>query len=264
MKDLAKFSKQLLRSLTRKKIRYIRLTPNETGRIYFYDKLRKCFFSVITNEKTGSGTADHIFTNHNYDLTFLSRYDELQERYSGILSSGKTPLILDCGSNIGLSSVYFATTFPDAMVIALEPEKANFRALSKNCGSFSNITLCNNAVGSVSGMVSIDNADAASDAFRTSRAPDGQGEVQVVTINKILGENHDVEPFIAKIDIEGFEDDLFSANTEWVEKFFLIIIETHDWMLPKQANSKNFLKVISVCDRDFLHRGENIYSIMND
>lgn len=152
MKDLAKFSKQLLRSLTRKKIRYIRLTPNETGRIYFYDKLRKCCFSVITNEKTGSGTTDHIFTNHNYDLTFLSRYDELQERYSGILSSGKTPLILYCGSNIGLSSVYFATTFPDAMVIALEPEKANFRALSKNCGSFNNITLCNNAVGSVSGM----------------------------------------------------------------------------------------------------------------
>ena len=76
-------------------------------------------------------------------------------------------------------------------------------------------------------------------------------------------DNKDLLPFIVKIDIEGFEKDLFSANTEWVERFKLLIIETHDWMFPTQANSNNFLKVISKHNRDFVHKGENIFSISN-
>ena len=66
-----------------------------------------------------------------------------------------------------------------------------------------------------------------------------------------------------KIDIEGFEDDLFAQNIEWVDEFSVIIIETHDRFFPKMAKSKNFLKVISGLDRDFVHRGENIFSIKN-
>ena len=32
-------------------------------------------------------------------------------------------------------------------------------------------------------------------------------------------------PFMIKIDIEGFEDDLFSINTEWLDEFYIMIIE---------------------------------------
>jgi hypothetical protein len=70
-------------------------------------------------------------------------------------------------------------------------------------------------------------------------------------------------PFIAKIDIEGAEADLFAANTGWVQSFDLVIIELHDWMLPGQGTSRNFLKCIANLDRDFLHIGENIFSIRN-
>ena len=70
-------------------------------------------------------------------------------------------------------------------------------------------------------------------------------------------------PFIIKIDIEGFEEDLFSKNLEWVDLFPLLIIELHDWMLPKSSNSKNFLQAISKLNRDFVYIGENIFSISN-
>ena len=88
--------------------------------------------------------------------------------------------------------------------------------------------------------------------------------IEIITIHEILSIQADSSPFIVKIDIEGFEDDLFSMNTEWVSMFPLFIIETHDWMLPRQGNSRNFLSVIASQNRDFIHRGENIFSISND
>ena len=67
-----------------------------------------------------------------------------------------------------------------------------------------------------------------------------------------------------KIDIEGFENELFSKNTEWIDNFPIIIIELHDWMLPKTCKSSNFLSSISKKNRDFLYSGENIFSIKNE
>jgi hypothetical protein len=71
------------------------------------------------------------------------------------------------------------------------------------------------------------------------------------------------QPFLVKIDIEGAEQDLFSCNVEWIEKFPILIIELHDWLLPSQGTSRNFLKAIAPLDRDFVFFGENIFSIAN-
>jgi hypothetical protein len=92
-----------------------------------------------------------------------------------------------------------------------------------------------------------------------------KGQIKIISINQLLNEYSQnlYIPFIVKIDIEGSEFDLFSKNTEWVDKFPLLIVELHDWMLPKTANSKNFIRTIAPLERDFLHHGENIFSISN-
>ena len=38
---------------------------------------------------------------------------------------------------------------------------------------------------------------------------------------------------LIKIDIEGFEENLFSKNFEWIDEK-IIIIELHDWILKKK------------------------------
>lgn len=43
----------------------------------------------------------------------------------------------------------------------------------------------------------------------------------------------------------------------------LMIVELHDWMLPRTANSANFLKAVAARNRDFVFRGENVFSIRN-
>jgi len=67
-------------------------------------------------------------------------------------------------------------------------------------------------------------------------------------------------PYLIKIDIEGSESMLFESHTEWIDKFPLIIIELHDWMLLNQLTSKNFLTQISKRKRNFIYRNENIFS----
>ena len=40
-------------------------------------------------------------------------------------------------------------------------------------------------------------------------------------------------PFLIKLDIEGYENEIFKNNYDWIDKFKVLIIETHDWMLLK-------------------------------
>lgn len=58
------------------------------------------------------------------------------------------PYIIDCGANIGLSIIYMKMLYPNAEIIAFEPDEKNFDLLSKNIKSFeySNVKLFKEAV----------------------------------------------------------------------------------------------------------------------
>jgi hypothetical protein len=85
--------------------------------------------------------------------------------------------------------------------------------------------------------------------------------ITTVTIDQILRDNSDTVPFIIKIDIEGGEQNLFRSDTDWMERFKVIVIEMHDWLLPFQDTSRNALRALSRSGRDYLHKGENTFWI---
>lgn len=207
-----------------------------------------------------------IFVEEDYNLGRLSRAQQLQDWYERT-ERAERPLILDIGANIGLASVYFRQRYPAAQVVAVEPDRENFDCLHRNVGNDSAVATMEGGIGCSAGHLSIVDRDADKDAVRTSRTlTEGAPLVRAIAVDEILerySRSAGFVPFIAKIDIEGFEEDLFSAHTSWVEQFPLLIIELHDWMLPGQATSRNFLKVIADTGRDFVHIGENIFSISN-
>ncbi len=214
------------------------------------------------------GVIKQIFTQGDYNLGRLRRGQELNELYNRIAAS-RTPLIVDAGANIGASSIYFAYSFPKARVVAIEPEQSNFELLTTNATGAA-IECVHGALASSPGRVGVVDVGEGFWGFRTGAAvtetagkPDSQS-VSCVTINDIYASHaQDCAPFMVKIDIEGGESELFSANTEWVAKTPLIIIELHDWLMTGTANSRTFLKCIAAQDRDFVHIGENIFSIDN-
>jgi FkbM family methyltransferase len=66
-------------------------------------------------------------------------------------ASTSTPLIIDCGSNIGMSILYFQKLYPSCRIIGFEPDPETFRLLQENIhkNGLKNVTLFNFALGEV-------------------------------------------------------------------------------------------------------------------
>jgi FkbM family methyltransferase len=209
-------------------------------------------------------TFEQVFANNDYNLRRLERWDEILKLYDAICKDG-TPLILDLGANIGLSALYFAKNWPAAHIIAVDPDKENFLMMQENLDGLRNIHPVNAAVASEDGAVRIVNPTASFWARRTEKAtPGAMDTVSALSVGSLIERApRNCRPFIAKIDIEGFESELFSQNTDWVRSFPVIIIELHDWLLPGRGTSNNFLRAVARESRDFVFVGENVVSISN-
>jgi FkbM family methyltransferase len=221
----------------------------------------------VLREGSSDGSVLHqIFVQKDYDLGRLARFGDIRAQYQCIISSGRTPLIVDCGANIGASPIWFSRFFPEAKVFALEPEQHNFELLCTNClFHYPNVSCKNAAISCVDETVYVQDPGQGNWAFRTSQESNSSGtRVQAVSIESVEKLFPESELFLVKIDIEGGESRLFESNLGWVGRAMVIVIELHDWMLPGSANSRNFLKAMSEHCRDFVFLGENVFSIRND
>jgi FkbM family methyltransferase len=246
---------------------YYRIMRGVSGRYRVKIVAKDSAFQTIVSlrrETSDLATFEHIFANNDYNLRRLARWDEIFYLYSWLADEG-LPLILDLGANIGLAALYFAKNWPKAHLIAVEPEEQNYRVMCDNLSGIKNVQLLHAAVASVDGAVKIVNPDAEAWEFRTEVAtPETAETIDALSVQSLLRMAPPGSlPFIVKIDIEGFESNLFSENTDWVALFPIIIIELHDRILPRQGAATNFLRVIAQQNRDFLFIAENVISIEN-
>src|SRR3954454_22620498 len=75
--------------------------------------------------------ADHAtfrqcFVKQQYDFRVFPQYERLSREYTRAVRARHAPLIIDGGANIGLATRWFATHFPEAKIVAVEPDPANF------------------------------------------------------------------------------------------------------------------------------------------
>lgn len=207
------------------------------------------------------GVIAQMFESQDYSLGRLRRGAELVALYQELARSGRRPLILDAGANIGASAVFFGAHFPRAHIVALEPAADNFELLRANIAGLDVDARCA-AIGAQDGEVALVDPGEGEWGYRTVA---GAG-VPVHAASRLVAEQLAAgrQPYIAKIDIEGGEDELFSRDTAWVDQFPLLIVELHDWLLPGSRSSRNFLRCVAGLDRDFVSIGENIFSIANE
>lgn len=220
---------------------------------------------VFRSQSTADrGVVQQMFVNRDYDLTRLARHNEIAAEYRSIITAGKTPLIIDCGANIGASTIWFTKAFPEARVFALEPEEHNYEILSLNCRNIPNISREHAAISCIDELVYLEDPGGGDWGFRTTNRPNANMiSVPAYSIATIMNRFPKAELFLVKIDIEGGEARLFESNLEWIQQAIIIIIELHDWLLPGTANSRNCLTALSRHNRDFVHIGENVFSIRN-
>ena len=214
-------------------------------------------------DSTDRKVVDQVFKHQQYDLRRSARFVDLLGFLKTLRESGRRPLIIDAGANIGAASVFMAINLPRARIIAIEPEAGNFAMLTRNVAGL-DVHCVQAALAAQPGHTRVADPGMGEWAYRT--APDGTGpEVPAVTVAQLLAEHGDATlvPFLVKIDIEGGERDLFSANTGWLASMPLVIVELHDWMLPRQGTAAPFLRCVAGLDRDFVLFGESVFSIDN-
>jgi len=253
----------LLIFYTRKdKPRYVLLTPSVLVKQLIYDRHQKEWIKVFIRNAIDFGTMRRIYLLEEYSTSQFKRHEDVKSFYEHIIKIKKTPLIIDCGGNIGLASKYFSKNYNNSKILCIEPEKSNLLQARINNPS-GDIDFIESAIGSKDGFGSILSKKVENNSYQISSSSDG--EILITSINELL-KKYDKNyyfPYILKIDIEGYESDLFSKNCEWINSFPIIIIELHDWMMPRGRTSFNFLNAIAPLDRDFLCLGENIFSISN-
>lgn len=200
-------------------------------------------------------TLRQALVDREYSLEWPdSLRDSIDRRYREILAGGGKPIIVDAGANIGAASLYFLSRFPGAHIVAVEPDPGNAAILRENLGKRPNAVALEAAIGPEAGHVALQGHEH-SWAVRTERSDSG---VPMVTIEDALGASSGDTPFIVKIDIEGFEEDLFAKNTGWIDKAFAVFVEPHDWMIPERHTSRSFQQAMARLPFKIYIRGENL------
>ena len=144
--------------------------------------------------------------------------------------------ILDCGSYVGLSAIFFALKYPQAHIVCLEPSPENFEILKLNTRCLPNVTCINKALWSEETTLQL--FYDAKDAWgtRVNESPKNTKSdslTETVTIAGVMKEFEWSEIDILKIDIEGSEKQVFSENTNnWIGCVKTVMCELHDGFIP--------------------------------
>ncbi len=217
--------------------------------IVSYTKFRKTGIGSAPNPLNGEivyirpGTTDQRV----YDKIFGEReYD---------INLGEPLLIVDAGAHIGLASVFFASKYPKAKVIAIEPEQSNFEILLMNIEQYSNITPIRAGLWSRKTHLRIQDSDVATWSFRVSEDPSGNG-IPAIGVKDIMTDFTVENIDVLKIDIEGSELDVFKNSKPWINAVRNLIIELHDRFQP--GCSEALQKAFSSHIYDKSQSGESI------
>jgi FkbM family methyltransferase len=158
-------------------------------------------------------------------LSFVEQFREIfvEEIYK-FQAADQKPVILDCGANIGVSVLYFKELFPQAVIMAFEPDPAVFKVLEQNIinNNLTQVNLINKAVWINDEALSFssEGTDGGSVYGNNNKI-----EVQAIRLKDILEKEPRID--LLKIDIEGAETDVLMDCRKSLDKVENIFVEYH-------------------------------------
>ena len=165
-----------------------------------------------------------VFYKRPYEL--IKTYEELflDEIYR-FQTKTEQPVIIDCGANIGLSSLYFKSIYPNAILHAFEPDAELFQLLQKNAqiNGFTNTNLHQAAVWIEETNLSFSNKG--SEASHIDLSNQSAHQVKAIRLSRFLAQFEHID--FLKIDIEGAEFQVVADCLEALKKVDHFFLEYH-------------------------------------
>ena len=164
-------------------------------------------------------------------------------------SKNPAPFIIDCGSNIGISVLFFKTLFPAASIKAFEPSAGAFACLQANVLQNSlkdvrphNLALAGQA-GKLDFFVPPDNPGHLCMSISAGRTPGGQAvKVRAVPLSSFVDRPVD----LIKMDIEGPETQVLAEMEQSgaLDSVSRLIVEYHHHMTPQEDSFSQILGIL--------------------
>ena len=156
---------------------------------------------------------------------YMQYKDEFLRRIYHFDCARPDPLIIDGGSNMGLSILYFKRVYPAAQVIGFEPDPAIYRLLDENIktNKLDRVKIVNAALGATSGKM----------GFKPDHTAGGQlsalGDMHV-PVERLSAYLKDPVDFL-KLNIEGEELHVLreAADSGLLKHVSQLVIEYHGW-----------------------------------
>lgn len=165
-------------------------------------------------------------------------------------------VIIDCGANIGLTSLCFSNKYPNSKIIAIEPEEENFKMMIRNTQKYPNIICLNKGLWKKSCYLEIVNSDVSSWAFMVKES-EKKTNISAVSIPDLIKDFEISRIDILKIDIEGSEKEIFENSPEvWLPLVNVLVVELHD--RDKFGCSQALFKALTPYQYETRINGENL------
>lgn len=172
----------------------------------------------VRSGTSDAATFDEVFVAREYDLPL----DGFSPRH-----------VLDLGANVGYASVLFASRWPQASILAVEPETGNVALLERNIALYPQIRSLHAAVWSRPAEVSVANPEDDANAFRmTESTHDGSPKIPAFTIPQLMERLGCEQLDLLKMDVEGAEAEILRGASAWLDRVGVMVVELHDRMMP--------------------------------
>ena len=174
---------------------------------------------------------------------YMQYKDEFIRRIYHFEAERPDPLIIDGGSNMGMSILYFKHVYPTARIIGFEPDPAIFQILEENVtrNGLDGVTLVNAGLGGETGTISFIPDESAGGRFAKE---EGSITVQVKQLSDYLGEPVD----FLKLNIEGEELSVLqeAEASGKLQNVRELVLEYHGWANGEQRIGE----ILNLLDRN--------------
>ncbi len=200
---------------------------------------------------------NHFVLKYKRPYEVIKTYKEIfnQQIYK-FINKSEYPVIIDCGANIGISTIYFAIAYPNARVYAFEPDNTLFEILHQNIqdNKLQHVALFNEAIWIQDTHISFSNKG--SEASQIDISGESETKVKAINFANFLTQFDKID--FLKIDIEGAEYEVVKHCAESLNKTENLFLEYHGTSsdthkliellsIVKRAGFKVYIKMAADC-----------------
>jgi len=209
------------------------------GRIFGFPGLFRTLVLRASRQKTRMLVASHwsihpIYLRLNSSDINVFRQVFIEREYQIIAKCAFDDcVVIDAGANIGLTSLFISSLFPNARIFAVEPEQNNFELLKINTMSYQNIHCIHGALWDKDEQVSILSEDDPDWAFRVgANTSNDRHGIPGYRVSSLLDQIKAPKASLLKMDIEGAEFEVLGDAGAWIDRVDNIVLELHDNIKP--------------------------------